>query len=100
MRIIAVLALVGLLGCSSEKKFAKIRFLFDVDVSLVDKIEISIGGKSVTLSPPVPNVGSTSGYLDFDPPRSDCPARVAIGFSRRPRWSGSRPTNPTSSCSE
>ncbi|MGE0402073.1 MAG: hypothetical protein AB7T06_35555 [Kofleriaceae bacterium] len=66
MRILlAVLWLLVVAGCSGPKKPAKIRFLFDVDVKLVDELEISIGGQPVTLRPPVANVNTTSGFVDF-----------------------------------
>ncbi len=59
------LIVLAVVGCG-EKKPAKIRFLFDVEVSLLNEVDISIGGKKVTIKPPTASVRSTSGYVDFN----------------------------------
>jgi hypothetical protein len=83
MRILPLVALLLVAGCSSEKKHSKIRFLFDVEATLVNEVSISIGGKKVTIDPPVANVRTTSGFVDFDAGeiKSDAQPEIRLGNS-------------------
>lgn len=65
MRTLLLAALLVTTACSGEKKPDKIRFVVDVDVKLAKDLSITIGGKPLTLSEPVPNVRTVYGFLDF-----------------------------------